>query len=555
MSLFTDVVVKVPKKRRFNRSYENYNTTDFGVLKPVVVEEIYPGDSYKASIEASIKLAPLVAPSMARIDVYYHWFFVPTRLLYSNWENFITGGTDGTSPNGTISNPVAPYIDINDMFNSSVNYLKHGMLPDDIGMPSNEIYTGSSYVGVPPISAFPFLAYHKIFSDWYRDELLDSYEFEPVPDGAVKTSFPLADLFSYRYRAWQKDYFTSARPDTQLGAQEQIPVSGNIVSDGFFRLGNNNPGTLSAQALYPSATSEDLGPDSDPRYARYIGYGQNGYATGSALSYIDGLSLDEAGILINDLRRSLKAQEWKEKNMRGGNRYIENILHHFGVQSSDARLQRSQYLGGQKMPVVIGEILQSVDQNEGQQTTSASAALGARGGVGSSGGRTKSVHLNSEEHGWLICMMSILPHATYQQGIPRYLANRYDRMEYMWPEFGNIGEQEVYNWELFVGTSSSANNDGVFGYQSRYADLKVRPGEVHGDFRTNALDFYTNARKFANRPNLNANFVYFSKANDAGGHNRIFVVPSNQSGNHFWCHMFVNMSALRMLPRYGIPSI
>lgn len=546
MSLFTDVQFKVPKRRRFNRSFESHISSNFGELRIACVEECFPGDTHKMNLEASTKLAPLVAPSNCRIDVYYHWFFVPSRVVYDGFEKFITGGTDGTAPNGSLSTPVASFVDINDLYNANDNYLNVGGVCDEIGLPSFDAYQGSPFQDIPPLSTLPFLAYHKIFSDWYRDELLDaSSEFTPVGDGDIKQYMTIAELCQRHYRAWKKDYFTSARPDTQLGAEESVPVTANIVADGVFRAKYSVSSNTQLSAYINAAEQETI----DNEYYSPFTAG----TTSRKVSYGDGLAIEDAAFLINDLRRSLKAQEWKEKNMRGGNRYIENIFNHFGVKSSDARLQRSQYLGGRKIPVVIGEVLQAVDQNQSGTPTNPKAQ-GARAGVGSSAGATQHLTYFSEEHGFLMCIMSIMPHAVYQQGIPRYLADRWDRFAYMWPEFGNIGEQEVYNWELYAVPGSGAKNGEVFGYQSRYADLKTRFGEVHGDFRK-SLDFWVNARKFASRPNLNSGFVYFSDANDAGGQNRIFVVTANNAGDHFWTHLYINMSVLRQLPRYGIPSI
>lgn len=570
MSLFTNVHFSVPKSHKFGRSRENHLSCQMGELVPFLTEEVYPGDIFKISTEASIKLAPLRAPSMTRMDAYMHFFFIPNRVVYTNWENFITGGTKGnvssvkayTDP----SNPspleaVSPNFSFAALFTRGA--LTSGSLQDYLGLPtpnSSRGFTPPSSGGlpptdIPPINALPWLCYWKVYSDWYRDELLDPYEFEAFGDGQIDvTAGTVGDaLLQKAYRCWKKDYFTSARTDTQLGAPAQVPLSGDIVADNYFRLGNNISGTLvSAGNLRVSPSPEDLGEGSDPRYARYIGLGESSYTTGSAMTYVDGLSLDQAGILINDLRRSLKLQEWGEKNMRGGNRYIENIFHHFGVQSSDARLQRSQYLGGKKVPVVIGEVLQSVGETGSSATINNQNAVGVRGGVGAAGGVSNFVKYRSEEHGFIIGILSIMPHTSYFQGIPRFLADRWDRFSYAWPEFSNLGEQEVYNWELFV--TNGQQNGGVFGYQSRYSDLKTGTSEIHGEFR-DSLAFWHQARIFSSRPNLNNNFVNFGNSGVSNGMNRIFAVESNTLADHFYCHFFNHVNVVRKLSKYGTPSI
>lgn len=542
--LFNTVVAKIPRRNAFGRSYESHLTTDFGKITPCLCEEVYPADDFRIRTEAVIKLAEMLAPAMARIDAYLHYFFVPNRLLYADWENFITGGKDGLSPNGTQLVPVIPSADINDLVNGG--YCDQGKLGDYFNLPSLAHNSSQVYAGIPPISLMPFLAYQKIYSDWYKDELLSSVsDFEPHAGGFDSTN--LASICALRYRAWKKDYFTSARPDTQLGPQFEIPISGQVESDGYIRF---------TRALNPSNITNLTW---DPQSAEETQAGSGVYANrinaGQPLKYYDGLTLENAGILVNSLRYSLRGQEWAEKNMRGGNRYIENIFHHFGVRSSDARLQRSQYLGGRKLPIMIGEVLQQTDTVGDAQYSSGARYLGSRGGVGNGAGSTQDIHFYSEEHGFIIGLLSIMPHASYMQGIPRMFADRWDRFSYMWPEFGNLGEQEIYNWELYVAAgSSNHHNDEVFGYQSRYADLKQNPSQIHGEFRS-SLAYWHTARIFSVRPSLNDNFVKFPSDATAGGANRIFAVPSNDLAAHFRCHLFNKISVLRMLPKYGIPSL
>lgn len=566
MSLFTEVHFSVPKSHGFRRTRENHLSCQMAELVPFITEEVYPADIFKINTEASIKLAPLRAPSMTRMDAYMHFFFIPDRLLYTNWENFITGGTKGnvvsvksfTDP----SNPspleaVAPNFDFAKLFTKGA--LLSGSLQDYLGLPtpnSSRGFTppqngGTAPSDIPPINALPWLAYWKVYSDWYRDELLDPYEFEPFGDGeiAITSGTPGEALLQKAYRCWKKDYFTSARNDTQLGPAQSVPVSGDISQNGYFRLGSNYQSPF-GNPLKIGSNPEDLGTDSDPRYAANV---QTTVSNQNySLSYVDGLSLENAGILINDLRRTLKLQEWGEKNMRGGNRYIENIFHHFGVKSSDARLQRSQYLGGKKIPVVIGEVLQSVGQTGSSASIDNENAVGVRGGVGAAGGSSQFIRFRSEEHGFILGILSIMPHTSYFQGIPRYLADRWDRFSYAWPEFSNLGEQEVYNWELFV--TNGANNSGVFGYQSRYADLKTGTSEIHGEFR-DSLAFWHQARIFSSRPNLNNGFVNFGNSTNANGMNRIFAVEANNLASHFYCHFFNHVKLVRRLSKYGTPSI
>lgn len=559
MSLFTKVVSKIPKRNRFHQPFEMILSANYGAITPVGLFELDPGNTFIDQVECAIKLAPMKAPAFGRIDATLHFFFVPRRLLYDEFQEFITGGVNGTFGSDVSElNPVAPCFSFNDLVQESK--LDPGTLGDYLGLPSPAHGQGQVYDGIPPIDAMPFAGYSKIFSDWYRDELLDSEEFEPLVGGSIaKTSDEFAALTKLRYRAWKKDYFTSARPDTQLGPSVGVPISGQISADGSFLFGSNS-GIPSSKLLkfYSSASGEDRGSDEDPRYVNKIGGVSAADPTGAVSDeyiYGSGLSLDSASMLIQDLRKSIKIQEWREKNMRGGNRYIENIYHHFGVKSSDARLQRSQYLGGRKIPVVIGEVLQSVDTRVTEGGVTTGNPLGQRAGIANAGGSTQRIKYFSEEHGFVYCLLSILPKAAYMQGIPRMFANRWDPMDYAWPEFGNLGEQEVYNYELFVKAGSGSDNGDVFGYQSRYADRKFRPNMIAGEFKTGQMTSWHTARIFSSRPSLNKNFVYFDNGDTAEGQNRIFVVENNSAASHFYVHVWHDLTIVQHLPKYGIPSL
>ncbi len=238
---------------------------------------------------------------------------------------------------------------------------------------------------------------------------------------------------------------------------------------------------------------------------------------------------------IIDLRNAFKLQEWLEKNARGGSRYIESIKSHFDVNSSDGRLQRPQYLGGGKSPVAISEVLQ----------TSAAAAQptpqGNMAGHGIAVGANNSFSYRSEEHGYIIGIMSILPRTTYQQGIPKHFL-KFDKFDYYWPEFAHIGEQPIINKELYY--SGTSEDDAVFGYTPRYAEYKFMNSSVHGTFRS-SLDFWHMGRIFASRPSLNNSFV------ESDPTNRVFAVLS---GEKVYAHVFHRIKASRKMPFFGNPS-
>lgn len=554
MSLFTEVIAKIPKLNGFPLSFEILLTMEFGQIVPVLCKEVLPRDKFWVQTEVVVKTAPMLAPIFSRIDLYLHYFFVPNRLLQSDWEDFITTGVDGLSDNLT-----PPTMTLGQLATfGGATAINDGSLQDYMNIP--KVSMGDLVlhgIDSKPVNVLNFLAYQKVYSDWFRDELLDSYEFEPIAGGPIATA-DLSKYLTMRYRSWKKDYFTSARPNAQLGSPINVPISGSLVNDGplRFKLGVHWPvNNENVVSLGGSNEEEIVDFDGTTRYLNGV---RLSTTANSGFSYGDGISLDEAGIDVNNLRRALKVQQWQERNMRGGNRYIENIFHHFGVKSSDARLQRAELIGGRKIPIVVSEITQTSafqtynEVEEGQEVLKDSTYLGQLAGKGGSVGNSGRIKWNAEEHGWIICVASIMPKAAYMQGLPRQYW-RMSYLDYAWPLFGNLGEQEVYNGEIYLAQD---NPESAFGYQSRYAEYKFNPNEIHGAFRS-SMAYWHNGRIFDSAPNLNNDFVQLNGGQDDStnqGQNRIF--PTLQDGyGHFYLHMFHNISGLRALPKYGIPSI
>lgn len=514
--LFDSILVKKPKLNSFDLSYENRLTCDFGQLVPCFVKEVLPGDVWRNKTEILVRMAPMVAPIMSRIDVYLHFFFVPNRLVWSDWEDFITGGLDGQNTS------VAPYFPVN----QNTSLIGPGTLFDFMGIP----YGRAASTGIAKnFSALPFRAYNLIFNSFYRDELLQSEASFPMTSGA-----DLISRYSLKYRCWEKDYFTSARPNTQLGAAITLPIKGTAP--------------VVMQWTPPSTNVSDLVISGNG--SGYVGWTATPTPqSGDTGDPIVDLSQTNAGT-INELRRAIKLQEWQEKNMRSGNRYIENILAHFGVRSSDARLQRPEYLGGGKTPVVVSEVLQTSSSTSAAESGQSMTPQGNMAGHGISVGSSNSFKYRAEEHGFIIGILSIMPKTAYQQGTARYLSHRNSRFDYAWPEFAHLGEQEVFADEIY-SVADVDNSSTVFGYQSRYAEYKFSNSEVHGAFKT-SLAFWHNGRIFDSEPQLNSSFVGFGNDSANASQNRIFAVPS--ATEHFYVQMYHNCQALRPLPKFGTPS-
>lgn len=565
-NIFNSIRLKRPKRNVFNLSYENKLTMNMGELVPIMCMPIVPGDKFRVNTEALVRLAPLVAPMMHRVNVYTHYFFVPNRLVWNQWEDFITKGIDGEDT------PVLPRLELKST-STSVSTLSnirqyHGdsSLWDYLGLPTlkgvgtkvySEIVNGVSVPDSFQVSVLPFRAYQLIYNEYYRDQnLTDPVNFSL--DSGIITSFTDIDpLITIRRRAWEKDYFTSALPWLQRGPEVTVPVGGSfgdvVLKDGFIdgnftnyqRILDKDGSPLAVNTngsqILQSGTNPFGGTPSRPG-ALQVGNSSQEVASQRGAYFDPNGSLtvhgDEAGISIQDLRTSNALQRWFERNARGGSRYIEQILAHFGVRSSDARLQRPQFLGGGKMPIAVSEVLQT-------SSTDATSPQANMAGHGISAGINNGFKHYFEEHGYVIGLMSIMPRTGYQQGVPRDFT-KFDNMDFYFPEFAHLSEQEIKNQELFV-SDDATYNEGTFGYTPRYAEYKYHESEAHGDFRGN-MSFWHLNRIFTDKPNLNTTFV------ECNPSNRVFATSQTQD-DKFWVQLYQDVKALRLMPKYGTPML
>lgn len=549
-SIFNSIRLRKPKRNVFNLSYENKLTMNMGELVPIMCMPIVPGDKFRVNTEALVRLAPLVAPMMHRVNVYTHYFFVPNRLVWDQWEDFITRGIDGEDA------PVLPRFNVrSDWYGEGISSLiSNGTLWDYLGLPSIKkigtqvISSDRNAVSLPDgfnVSSLPFRAYQLIYNEYYRDQNLTDPIDIYLGSGAEPTYPGIRDLLTLRRRAWEKDYFTSALPWLQRGPEVTVPVGGSF---GVVTLANrdNNQVFVGPDG---KPTQVDVGMNlihAADRNNVTPGTIQTGLANGSnsgnavwldpkGTLVVDG---ENSGVSIQDLRTSNALQRWFERNARGGSRYIEQILAHFGVRSSDARLQRPQFLGGGKMPIAVSEVLQT-------SSTDATSPQANMAGHGISAGVNNGFKHYFEEHGYVIGLMSIMPRTGYQQGVPRDFT-KFDNMDFYFPEFAHLSEQEIKNQELYV-SDDPTYNEGTFGYTPRYAEYKYHESESHGDFRGN-MSFWHLNRIFADKPNLNTTFV------ECNPSNRVFATSGTQD-DKFWVQIYQDVKALRLMPKYGTPML
>ena len=522
MSVFSQVAMRKPRRNTFDLSHSHKLSCNPGDLIPIFNEQMVPGDSFYGSSAAEIKFAPLVFPLMHQVMVYFHFWFVPYRLLWPNWEKFITGGEDGLDAS------VHPWISLQG---------NPGTLADYLDVP--ELSGGGSN---PQIAPFDLAAYQLIWNENYRDQNLQtevSYELVDGDNGAIQSS-----LIQLRKRAWQHDYFTSALPWTQKGPEATIPLGGlapHIYQDNATAVIHDRDGLFGSTGVLDlevdsSSTTASQGPmrvdiGGGTRHSVNIDNTPNTFTDLSAAT----------AATINELRRAFRLQEWLEKNARGGSRYVESIYSHFGVKSPDARLQRPEFVGGGQVPVQFSEVLQtSKTDNTGDPS-----ALGNYAGHGVSVGKSGSFKYYAQEHGVLLGLMSVMPKTAYFQGIPKKFLYR-DKFDYYWPEFAHIGEQEILNKEIYVDSADGLDDD-TFGYTPRYAELKYRNDKVSGDFKESLLPFHW-ARNFNTRPLLNGSFI------ECDPDRRVFNVIDPEV-DVLYCNVYNMIKAKRPMPYFGVPTI
>ena len=524
MSIFTQVAMKKPRSNVFDLSHSKKLTTRFGKITPIFLTECVPGDSFRISSAQMLRFSPLISPVMHEVSVYMHFFKVPYRILWKNWETFITAGEDGQQ------NPTFPTV------NLDTDGVVAGSLEDYLGLPLMTSGTGQQHL----VSGLPFAAYQKIWNEYYRDQNLDTIKtVDELADGVNAPSL----LRRINFRSYQHDYFTSCLPWTQKGPEATIPLgsiapiqyTGSNVGRIVFTAGTT-PGAgdfdVEMQATGAGQVVGNMQVD--------VGGGTRNPATLDNSASLQADLSSATAATINELRQAYRLQQWMEKNARGGSRYIESILVHFGVKSSDARLQRPEFLGGASTPVTISEVLQTAS------TAGGTTPQGNMAGHGISVGQGKGFSCFCEEHCLIMGLMTVMPKTAYMQGIPRFF-RKFDRFDYFWPSFAHLGEQPVYNSEIFYD-NQALDNDDVFGYLPRYAEYKYIPSTVSGDFRT-TLDFWTIVRKFANRPQLNASFIKCDPATD--GINRIFADTSDN--DKFYVQVYHRVKARRRMPYFGTP--
>lgn len=523
---FNSVELRRPKRSTFDLSHEKRVSSRIGKLTPVFITETIPNDTFYGSTEVLVKLAPMIAPIYHRLNLYVHYFFVPNRLLWKDWETFITGGRLG---NEVTTPPVPPKFHMQTVLSLGENLFQLGSISDYLGIPLINDSQSAAYNN-RFVDAMPFGAIYKCYMDYYRDRnYVPDTTHLPMNSGE-NAAFPLLRI---RYRCWQHDYFTSSLPFTQRGQEVLMPLQG------------------SGQVTYTPLSEWKYGDGTDAGtgaiYSNSGGAQLGNPGPGVRIENIDEITIENSEVSINDLRRAVALQSWLERNALGGSRYPETIMAHFGRKSSDARLQRAEYLGGGKAVIKVDEVMTTAYSEDGSSETVPPANPS---GKASAYANTNKFSYNCEEHGFIVGILSVMPTSSYMQGMPRMFQQRNTFLEYPWPSFAHLGEQEVYEYELYADASTLQPNradNPLFGYQSRYADWKFIQSSTHGDFRT-SLDIWHLTRKFSDNPVLGEKFVTFEDELQ----DRIFNVSEVDT---LWMYVYNKVHVKRSLPYFGTPML
>lgn len=520
-----------PPRSLFNNSHTALFDMDFGELIPVLGMEMLPGQSTEVEIESIVRMQPLVAPILHEVNGTIHLFFVPNRLLMDDkdhgWETFLTGGASGEE---TVALPLWDFTEDIENYGIPSKYY----LADYFDIP-----VGTQIPSVDKPIGFLQRAYNFIFNEYYRDQ---NY----MPEVLLTNNKILN-------RCWEKDYFTSALPAQQRGVAPAFPLSGTLpveFANGYFMLNDNQGenfypqvGTLVGNTYDVGRLMYNLGLRTNDNKLHLVGFAEDNTATYSMESNPIKGSVNLSGAAtfnVSDLRLTVQVQKFLERNMRAGARYTEFLQAHFGVSPSDARLQRPEYVGGCKFPVVISEVMQT-------SATDDVSPQGNLAGKGLSADFSEVSRFTAPEFGYLVGIMSIMPRAMYSQGLDKKFSRK-TRLDWPMPEFAHLSEQAVLNKEIFL-SSDAETNAGVFGFQGIFNEVRASQSRVRGGMR-DTLSYWHLGRIFANRPTMNAEFLQCDAERD--GLKRCFAVQDEKG---FVVYLGFNIRNTIPLPEIPEPGL
>lgn len=542
--MVNSINIKRPKRSRFNLSHEYQTTCNMGQIIPVLLEEVVPGDSLNLSTQVMIRTLNMLSPAYARIEGRIDYFYLPNRLMWRNWEKFITTGIKGEDKL-TYNVPRIALPIFND------TRLQGGArLSEYFGLPTVRFKDGDKYINIRRFNvndsrnyviAFPWAMYYSIWNCYYRDESIDpiaqlpnsgQYEndqevvsfndgiYSPFENStSAGDVFPGTKFDQVLYRCWKKDYFTSLQNSPQRGAEARVPIGQQKIS---------------GDSIWLKPLTD---PTSGVAFQSSVGQGV--------------MNFNGDGISTLLIKRALAVERWLTINNYAGSRYVEQILGHFGVRVKDYRIDRPAFLGSSTFPVQIGEVA-NMANNSGDPSQS----LWGRAGTATV---TKPIKAKFDEHGLVMGLLSLVPQNVYAGTINRYW-RKTDVFDFLTPELQDIGDQPVYNSELsgvMVSKDTDPNTpvypsnnaeDTVIGYAPRYGEYSFHPSLATGDMRM-SLQYWNLARQYADGyANNHAAISTKEFCTDAGGAHRLFT-DTDPNDAKFMVDLYHNEMMVRPLKR------
>jgi hypothetical protein len=529
----------------FDRSASVKTSFNVGDIVPFFLEEVLPGDTFNVHSSKVVRMQTLLTPMMDNVYLDTYYFFVPNRLVWNHWKAFNGENTESAwIPQTEYSVP---------QITAPAGGWNVGTLADYFGLP-----TGVAGISV---SALPFRAYALVINEWFRDQNLQDPLVVPVDDATVQgvnSGVFVSDVAKGGLpyiAAKYHDYFTSCLPSPQKGpdvtlsvvSQGDLPVIAKLDKTPLSSVPVKVEQFTSSSSSWINIPGGTLGLDPNGSSNMGVAVGIPSMTT-TELGFSNLWAKNSGNAIvatINQLRMAFQIQKLYERDARGGTRYIEVLKSHFGVTSPDARLQRPEYLGGNRVPINVNQVIQQSGTGAGADTPQGTVV-----GMSQTTDSHDDFMKSFTEHGYIIGVMVARYDHTYQQGVERHWSRK-TRFDFYWPVFANIGEQAVKNKEIFAqGTSV---DDEVFGYQEAWSDYRYKPNRVTGEMRSayaQSLDVWHLADDYDNLPALSDSWI----REDKNTVDRVLAVKSTVS-NQLFADIYIKNRATRPMPMYSIPGL